>query len=342
MLAGSGSIDGWRFVSERGFRELTTGITPIDANRSYALGWVTYDWNGHRVVEHNGGASGISALVSFIPERQVGFVLLANASPTDLTRVGRAEEELWPLLLGEPAKDPVAAAPPKKGAPAAQQLDPGLPKPRELVERMIGAAGGRATLERHRSLELRGRKSYENQGVAAEVTIRSAAPARREEEERWTAIGRGIGRVRSWFDGREGGQETTFGQDATNDEATNASARREQDFRPILHLFDLYEEVAVTGLDSIGGEEAVLLRLRTATGADVKWWVSSTSARLLRSESAGTTIDFADHRLVDGETIPFLLTIHDPLGESVLRVTYAKFDVAFPPSSFAPSPSPGD
>ena len=45
----------------------------------------------------------------------------------------------------------------------------------------------------------------------------------------WTAAGRKIARLRIYFDGRHGGQETTFGQDAINDDAANDRARRDDD-----------------------------------------------------------------------------------------------------------------
>jgi hypothetical protein len=40
----------------------------------------------------------------------------------------------------------------------------------------------------------------------------------------------GIGRVRVFFDGTRGGQETTFGQDETYDADANEKARRESAF----------------------------------------------------------------------------------------------------------------
>ena len=72
------------------FRELTTPLIAVNPTTSYALGWAVYDWNGLRVVEHNGGSEGISAIVSFIPEKHLGFVFLANTSSNAMTKVGTA------------------------------------------------------------------------------------------------------------------------------------------------------------------------------------------------------------------------------------------------------------
>src|SRR5258706_10547487 len=67
ILTGGGRIGGRRLVSAEGLRALTTPQIAVNASTSYALGWATYDRGTTRVVEHNGGSEGLSALVSFIP-----------------------------------------------------------------------------------------------------------------------------------------------------------------------------------------------------------------------------------------------------------------------------------
>src|SRR5262249_46410288 len=54
MLAAVGVLDGKRFVSEDALRELWRPHTQINLLLSYGLGFAVYDWNGHRVLEHNG------------------------------------------------------------------------------------------------------------------------------------------------------------------------------------------------------------------------------------------------------------------------------------------------
>lgn len=197
------------FVSPAMFHELTTPLIKIDDDKSYALGWATYEWNGMRVVEHNGGSQGISALISFIPEQHAGFVFLANASPSDMTKVaGIAGKMLYPLIVTAP--------------------DP--------LPRMIEAAGGEQALRRHTSLQMRARKSYENHGVVADLTIQEKAPAMHNEVEEWSAAGKHIAHFRLYFDGTSGGQETTFGQDSINDAGANARARSDYALHPLLEM----------------------------------------------------------------------------------------------------------
>jgi CubicO group peptidase (beta-lactamase class C family) len=320
LLTGGGRIGDRQVVSAATLQELFAPQIAIDAKMSYALGWVTYTWDGEQVVEHNGGSEGISALVSFIPSQKVGFVFLANTSPNFLTSIGNAGTLLWPLILG-------------REAPAGERL----PSVQSLLTRMIEAVGGEDVLRRHKTLEIQAHKTYENQGVRAALMVRAKAPASRVEEEVWTAAGRDIGRLRIYFDGRHGGQETTFGQDAINDDAADDRARRDDDLHPLLHLADLYQEVRVDAKAKVGAEEAFVLTLVPKAGPTVRLSVSTATGLILQRETEGETVVFSDYRLVDGERIPFRSTISDALGETTVEVEQARFGVAIEDAAFAPA-----
>ena len=68
----------------------------------YALGWRIYDYAGHRLVYHGGAVQGYRAMIGFLPEEDVGVVVLWNSEsampwgliPTVLDRA-----------LGLPARD---------------------------------------------------------------------------------------------------------------------------------------------------------------------------------------------------------------------------------------------
>jgi CubicO group peptidase (beta-lactamase class C family) len=317
LLTGGGRIGDRQIVSVATLQELFAPQIPIDARMSYALGWVTYTWDGEQVVEHNGGSEGISALVSFIPSERVGFVFLANTSPNFLTTIGNTGSLLWPLILGREAR---------------------LPSVETLLSRMIAAVGGEDVLRRHETLEIHARKTYESQGVHVALTVRAKAPASRVEEEVWTAAGRGIGRLRIYFDGRHGGQETTFGQDAVNDDAADDRARRDDDLHPLLHLAALYQEVRVDSKARVGAEEAFVLTLVPKAGPTVRLSVSTATGLILQRETEGETIVFSDYRPVDGERIPFRSTISEALGATTVEVEQARFGVAIEDNAFAPAP----
>lgn len=46
--------------------------------RNYALGWSTYDYNAHKIIEHNGGMPGYISKVALIPEENMAVIILNN------------------------------------------------------------------------------------------------------------------------------------------------------------------------------------------------------------------------------------------------------------------------
>jgi hypothetical protein len=305
------------------FRELTTPLIAVNPTTSYALGWAVYDWNGLRVVEHNGGSDGISALVSFIPEKHLGFVFLANTSSNAMTKVGNgAARLLYPLLLGQ--KNPPAPAAPVPPKPAVAPIAIDLPSAETLLARMIDAAGGEAVLRAHTSFEIHAHKSYDNQGVFADLTIDAKLPDRHNETEVWTAANREIGRLRLYFDGTHGGQETTFGQDSVNDDAANARDHRQYAFPQLLGL-----SAAKVHADD---NDTWILDL----GDGMRLLVSRMTALITGREKEGETIAYADYRNVDGELVPFRSTIEDNLGTSTVVIDSIRFNLPLDDPLFSP------
>jgi CubicO group peptidase (beta-lactamase class C family) len=323
MLASGGR----QFISPAMFRELTTPLIAVTTTTSYALGWAVYDWNGLRVIEHNGGSDGISAIVSFIPEKHLGFVFLANTSSNSMTKVGSgAGKLLYPLLLGQKTPPPPAAPVPPKAVVAPIAVD--APLVDDLLARMIDAAGGERALRAHTSLAIHAHKSYDNQGVFADVTIEAKSPDLHNEVEVWTAANREIGRLRLYFDGTRGGQETTFGQDSINDDAANARDHRQYAFPQLLALKSIYKTIAVRA----GDDDTWILEIGDAT----RLLVSRKSALITGREKEGETIAFDDYRNVDGELVPFRATIEDALGTSTIVIDSVTFNVPLDDTVFSP------
>jgi CubicO group peptidase (beta-lactamase class C family) len=337
FLTAGGTIDGTRIVSESALREISRPHMTINDKLSYGLGWVTYKWNGHTVVEHNGGSLGISALVSFMPDQHVGFAFLANTSPNYMTSIGNAGRLLWPLLLGEEAPTPTSPSTPPAAAAASANNSPSsssLPKVDDLLAQMIAAQGGEKNLRRHTSMKVHARKVYENQGVQADVVILARAPSSHSEAETWTAAGKSIGSVRAFFDGSHGGQKTTFEEDSTLTDDEIEPTRRDSLLHPILELRQHYTEVKVERKETIAGEETYLLKLTPKQGAPVTLHVSCRTSLIVQRQSKGETTTFSDYRNVDGEFVPFRPTIHDPLGEATVEIRDIRFNEEISPAAF--------
>jgi CubicO group peptidase (beta-lactamase class C family) len=73
----------------------------------YGLGWLTGRYRGLRVVRHAGGSSGFSAEIAFLPEADLGIVILTNSlslAPIPLAFQSAVEIRLFELLFDQPAE----------------------------------------------------------------------------------------------------------------------------------------------------------------------------------------------------------------------------------------------
>ena len=98
-----GEYEGHRLISEENLIETWTTQIDIAANVGYGMGWMIREWQGQPVVEHGGNVDGFSAQVAILPESNLGFVLLTNASVSPLP--SSAVNIVWDALLGEDPAD---------------------------------------------------------------------------------------------------------------------------------------------------------------------------------------------------------------------------------------------
>ena len=115
LMLNEGTYNSRRLVSEKGFNELISKQANIGGSIDYGLGWFLRQWNAHKVVEHGGNIDGFNAQVAFMPDQELGFVLLTNVTASSLGTF--AMNTIWKNLVGEPkaseAKSTAAAADPK-------------------------------------------------------------------------------------------------------------------------------------------------------------------------------------------------------------------------------------
>ncbi len=79
LMLGGGLFDCKRLVSEAAFKELWTPQIKMGA-QEYGLGWALVDYKGHKIATHSGGIDGFNSLVTLMPDKHLGFVLLTNVS----------------------------------------------------------------------------------------------------------------------------------------------------------------------------------------------------------------------------------------------------------------------
>jgi len=67
----------------------------------YAWGWFTGDYHGERMLHHLGGFAGTHALISFMPEKNIGIVVLNNEDFISRRITGAISHIAYSILLGQ-------------------------------------------------------------------------------------------------------------------------------------------------------------------------------------------------------------------------------------------------
>jgi len=103
LQLGNGEYEGRRLISEENLHETWTTQIDVTGEVGYGMGWIIQEWEGQAVIEHGGNVDGFSAQVAVLPESNLGFVLLTNATASPLPP--SVLNIVWDTLLGEEPED---------------------------------------------------------------------------------------------------------------------------------------------------------------------------------------------------------------------------------------------
>lgn len=90
LQLGKGTVNGNTIISEKRLREMYSpqtiqNVSPFSEKtwpsthfKSYGLGWALMDYHGRKVISHSGGYDGMISYTCFVPEENLGFVILTN------------------------------------------------------------------------------------------------------------------------------------------------------------------------------------------------------------------------------------------------------------------------
>lgn len=217
----------------------------------------------------------------------------------------------------------------------------------ELMKKAIDALGGEANMRRITSRVTESELNLENQGVRGKVTSWSKAPNLSASSTKLTAIGKDIGEVWSYFDGKGGEEIYTF---APSDKLTGkrlADTARDADLYSAIELDKYFAKIEITGKGKVGDEETWIVSFTPKEGTPYREHYSTKTYRPLRREGvivSGTssiqlpyTTDFADYREVDGVWVPFRTTTETmSMGRTIATTTSVRHNVAVDDKLFAP------
>ena len=102
LLNGGVAPSGARIASAEALAETWRPRIAITADASYGLGWIVEDDRGIRIVSHGGNTFGFTSELAFVPELELGIVVLSNQRLSPLNASVRAK--LLELLLDRPSQ----------------------------------------------------------------------------------------------------------------------------------------------------------------------------------------------------------------------------------------------
>ena len=98
FLLRQGVQDGKALISPAALSTTWTRQIPISGTAGYGMGWIVRDWQGQRLIAHDGAIGGFSAHVGLLPDSNIGFVVLTNT----ISALPSIAAQLVPqYLLGE-------------------------------------------------------------------------------------------------------------------------------------------------------------------------------------------------------------------------------------------------
>jgi CubicO group peptidase (beta-lactamase class C family) len=84
QLADGVAPDGERVVSAENLNVTREPQIAINANTSYGLGWMITSYHGQPVITHAGNTLGFTSEFTFLPEADLGVIVLTNARASNL------------------------------------------------------------------------------------------------------------------------------------------------------------------------------------------------------------------------------------------------------------------
>ena len=237
-------------------------------------------------------------------------------------------------------KDEEMAGP---GAPGKKSEEtPALPKPEELLDKYLAAAGGAAAVEKITTREQKGKlMAFGRQSFPAEVY--SKAP-----DKRVSVMHLKDGDSVTAFDGQRGWLSVPGRPAHMMSASENNSARLDADLHFPVHVKTLYPKFKVDNGEKIDGHDTYLVMGYEEGRPPLRLYFDTQTGLLLRliryaQSPLGlnpTQIDYADYHEADGVKVPFRWTVSRPGNHFTIQVEEIKQNVPVDDAKFAAPPPP--
>jgi hypothetical protein len=221
----------------------------------------------------------------------------------------------------------------------------------EIIEKHLAAIGGRAALGKLTSRTVTGTITISTPGgdLSGPVEMTNARPnkARMTIKLDLTALGAGPMTFDQRFDGTTGYVIDTMqgNREITGSQLENL--RNSAFPTPLLNYKELGATVELRPKQKVGEREAYLLILKPTSGPDVNQYIDAETFLPLRVMAkievpqigeVEQTIDFLDHREVDGVKVPFALKLQSSVQSASINITKVEHNTKIDNALFVKPP----
>src|SRR5262249_257292 len=193
----------------------------------------------------------------------------------------------------------------------------------ELMAKVIAAAGGEANLRKRQSMVVTSTLELENQGMTGEATSFARAPNFAATKVIMMALGKKVGAIRLYFDGANGGKETSFAPSEVFSGKRLENARIAADFYGPLNWKTNFKEAKIKEMSKVGEEEVYVVIKTPEKGNAITDYISAKTFLLVKRDMFNATVawnqgsqliseTFSDFRSIGGIMIPFQSVSNHP------------------------------
>ena len=245
---------------------------------------------------------------------------------------GAAKPVSVPVILAEGTK-PAPAPEPEEAAST-------LPKPEEVLQKYLSAAGGSDAVMKIKTRVQTGKINAF--GGQYPIEVYSEAP-----DKRVSITHPPSGPSVTAFNGQTGWMTIPDGVHRMSS-AEAEGARIDADFYFSAHVASMYKEFWPGAGDKIDGHDTILLSAKAPGKPSLRLYFDAQSGLLLRLiryldtplGSLPTQIDYADFRDVDGVKVPFRWTLGRPSGSFTIQIDKVQQNVPVDEKLFVPPAEP--
>jgi len=209
----------------------------------------------------------------------------------------------------------------------------------EILEKNIGAIGGRKAVEKSASYCFNATLEIQGRNVQGTLEVCGKAP---DKLLTVTTINK-VGVIKQGFDGMAGWSQDPFQGLRAFEGDELEKIKHQAVFNSELKWRELFIKAELAGKEKVGGRDAYVIRLTVKDGTTVTRYYDAATFLLLRHDAVDESPQgkfpvetlYSDYREVDGVKTAFQWTKKTPVGETIIKITEVKTNAVIDDARFS-------